>query len=201
MKFGGSQPEFSPTSYFACLQEMLQQQLNTNNTSIEALMYAYSAIVSMLDSGVVANQEKKIVEAATFVIQSGRFSPSAVKYSVMCLQFVLGTKSVAQWQSQDDSSGPILSLIFSQALSTHQSVFQQAVKTLCIILQNNTISAIPKVQALLKQFIDGTVMSVLGSQQRNANTNQVEVGAQQQAVKLLNFLSGVLQLLPVDLCA
>lgn len=123
MKSGGQPANFSPTSYFACLQEMLQQQLAANAGGIEALLYAYSAIVSMLDSGVVANQEQKIVQAATYVIQSGKHSPSAVKYSIMCLQFVLSTKSAAQWQNPSDSSSPILSLIFSQTLSTHKLEF------------------------------------------------------------------------------
>ena len=55
-------------------------------------------------------------------------------------------------------------------------------KSLCILLQNKKIHELPKVGTMIKTFVQSK-LSV-----------QVE---QQQLVKLMNFLSGAVQLMPI----
>lgn len=66
MKFGASKdanPEYSATAFYACLQDMMNSWAQARRSgmaspiNIESLAYCYSAVVSMLDYGVVNNQE------------------------------------------------------------------------------------------------------------------------------------------------
>lgn len=61
------QPDFSAVSYYACLQELLSgsQQEGINQ---DALMYVYSAVVSMLDLGIISNQQHQICAVAKRVM-------------------------------------------------------------------------------------------------------------------------------------
>jgi len=118
MKYG---EEFSPTAYFACLSEMLGQQISQpGGLNMDALMYCYSATVSMLDLGVIQNQQQKIVGFMEVVMQKG--SPMQIKYAIMVLQFVLHSKTEAQWNTEGDNSGPILGLLLSLTTNTAQPV-------------------------------------------------------------------------------
>lgn len=79
----GEQPEYSATAYYACLQEMMTSWINARRAgqaaqigSVESLAYCYSAIVSMLNFGVIQNQEQKIVETATFLLCGGSVTHS-----------------------------------------------------------------------------------------------------------------------------
>lgn len=56
-KAGSETPDFSAVSYYACLNDMI---LNSGNANLEAIMYAYSAIISMLELGVISHQADKI---------------------------------------------------------------------------------------------------------------------------------------------
>ena len=104
MQFPG-EVEFSPTAYFACLQEMLVSQLTAirngqpARTNVDVLCYCYSAIISMLDFGVISDQETKISECVNFILTSGKCSATAIKYAIICLQFILHSKSEAQWNT------------------------------------------------------------------------------------------------------
>lgn len=123
MKFGaggGGSPEYSPTAYYACLQDMMTSWAQARRAgapsqiNIESLAYCYSAIVSTLDFGVIQNQEEKIVDAATFLLQGASVihgsglqqarsaSPVAQKYAIITLQFVLHSKSEAQWTRESN---------------------------------------------------------------------------------------------------
>jgi hypothetical protein len=54
MKFGNQEDaEYSATAYYSCLSEMISSQATSN---IEALSYCYSAVISMLDLGVINHQ-------------------------------------------------------------------------------------------------------------------------------------------------
>jgi len=61
MQFQG-QDNYSATAYFACLQDMMANYMKSRQAdsrpkvNIEALSYCYSAIISMLDFGVISNQ-------------------------------------------------------------------------------------------------------------------------------------------------
>jgi hypothetical protein len=57
--------EYSPTAYFAMLQDMITSQTNSgfSGGNIEVLCYCYSAIISQLDFGVIANQETRILNS------------------------------------------------------------------------------------------------------------------------------------------
>ena len=85
----GAQPEYSATAYYACLQDMLNCWIKARLAgqsipigSIETLSYCYSAIISMLDFGVIQNQEDKIVETAMFLLKGATFVKSQSAGSV-----------------------------------------------------------------------------------------------------------------------
>ena len=110
--------EFSPTAYFACLQEMLVSQLTAirngqpPRTNVDVLCYCYSAIISMLDFGVISDQETKISECVNFILTSGKCSATAIKYGIICLQFILHSKSEAQWNT-DPRTEQVLAAILN----------------------------------------------------------------------------------------
>lgn len=80
MQFGCQQDaEYSATAYYSCLSEMIQKQ----STNIEALSYCYSAVISMLDFGVINNQQDKILRVAEHLVT--KCSSMAMKYGIICL--------------------------------------------------------------------------------------------------------------------
>ena len=115
-------------------------------------MYAYSAIISSLDLGVINNQTNQITMTANTVLTTSS-SPVCIKYAVICLQFVLHSKSLSQWDDASDNSSNILSIILGQITSAHTVVHQQAVKSLCIILQNAQIRKLKTVTGSVKAFV------------------------------------------------
>ena len=53
----------------------------------------------------------------------------------------------------------------------------------------------------IKNLIDGKLESLTTMVQRQGNSLALDQQSQQQATKLLNFLSGALQLMPIGLCS
>jgi hypothetical protein len=60
----------------------------------------------MLDFGVISNQESKILNVAQNILSSDnknrsvQFPGAAQKYAIICLQFILHTKSEKQWNEE-----------------------------------------------------------------------------------------------------
>ena len=99
MQFGGNEDaEYSATAYYSCLSEMIKK----NGPNMEALAYCYSAVISMLDFGVINNQQDKILQVAEHLVT--KCSPMAMKYGIICLQFILHAKSEPQWNSDKNTS-------------------------------------------------------------------------------------------------
>ena len=69
---------------------------------------------------------------------------------------------------------------------------------MCIILQNQQIRKLTKVGMIIRNFVDAKLESIMQARQLAANIDQA---SQQLANKVLNFLSGALQLMPIELCA
>jgi hypothetical protein len=87
-------------------------------------MYAYSAIISRLDLGVIADQQQKIMDVAEFILLAGNqnlCSPLAMKYALISLQFVLHSKTEAQWNS-DPVAQTVLARILSQTVNGKKEV-------------------------------------------------------------------------------
>ena len=60
----------------------------------------------------------------------------AMKYGIICLQFILHAKSESQWNS-DANTGIILKAMLDQCVNIQKDVVQkQAMKSICVILQN-----------------------------------------------------------------
>jgi hypothetical protein len=59
MQFGQDDALLTPTAYFACIQELILKQIKKFDekeiTKSEALFYCYSAVISMLDFGVISH--------------------------------------------------------------------------------------------------------------------------------------------------
>jgi hypothetical protein len=70
--------------------------------SMEALAYCYSAVISMLDFGVINNQQGRILKIAEHLVT--KCSPMAMKYGIVCLQFILHAKSEQQWNSDANTT-------------------------------------------------------------------------------------------------
>jgi len=165
-----NQAEYSATAYFACLQEMVSSSLlalrngQPSRTNVDVLAYCWSAIISMLDFGVIANQEAKILESANFILTSGKCSATAIKYAIICLQFVLHSKSENQWNT-DPNTDKILAAILNQICANQQGgkdiVQQQAIKSMCIILQNQKIRKLVKVGATIRNFVDAKLLQTM----------------------------------------
>lgn len=70
--------------------------------NIEALAYCYSAVISMLDFGVITHEQNKILRVAEYLVT--KCPPMATKYGIICLQFILHAKSESQWNSDANTS-------------------------------------------------------------------------------------------------
>lgn len=204
------QTEFSATAYFACLQEMMTSyhgsllaSSEAPKMNIESLSYCYSAIISQLDFGVISNQEQKIVKTCSDILTSAKYPGMAQKYALICIQFVLHSKSEAQWNNQD--TVVLLNALLNECTNTQKQVVQkQAIKSICIILQNNQIRKLTSVTQSILQFVKNKINQILNASQMNVGSNkacQIDANSQSQAIKLLNFLSGALQIMPIELCA
>jgi hypothetical protein len=118
MQLGANQEEaeYSATAYYSCLSEMITSQ-GTNN--IEAISYCYSAVISMLDLGVINHQQNKILKIAEHLIT--KCPAMAMKYGIICLQFILHAKSESQWNS-DANTGLILKAMLDQCVNTQKDI-------------------------------------------------------------------------------
>jgi len=77
-----------------------------------------------------------------------------LKYAIICLQFVLHSKTQAQWASEQDSSSEILASILQLIGSSQAVVNQQAVKSIYVLLQNHSIGKLGKISVIIRQFIE-----------------------------------------------
>ena len=94
--------DYSPTAYFASLAAMYNQQANTLNQ--EALAYSFSAVISMLDIAVIQNQHAVIFDIVTrYMLAPAIESPQVGKYGLVALQFLLHSKTEAEWNNPADS--------------------------------------------------------------------------------------------------
>jgi hypothetical protein len=135
----------------------------------------------MVDLGVISNQQDKIVAIAKQVLFNPKQIQSvmSMKFAIVCLQFVLHSKSLANWADEHDSSTEIVAHILSQIGSIHAQVHQQAVKSICILLQNQKINQMGKISKLIKQSIEARIAGLLNSAQRVGDTIQLDPAHQQ----------------------
>jgi hypothetical protein len=75
------------------------------------LAYCFSAVISQLEFGVIANQEAKILNIANYILSSGKCSAWSGKYAVICLQFVLHSKSENQWNNEPQTDAVLSNLL------------------------------------------------------------------------------------------
>ena len=62
--------EVPATPFLTCLHDMISQQLTlakkgSTSVSLEALFYCFSSIISIVDLGVIANQQQKILDVCS----------------------------------------------------------------------------------------------------------------------------------------
>ena len=96
--------EPTATAYYACIQELMEKAIGQGQMTIqiEALTYCYSAVVSMLELGVISSQSQKIGVTCLSIIQ-GSYPAMAHKYALMCIQYLLRARTTGQW-SDDQMS-------------------------------------------------------------------------------------------------
>jgi len=68
---------------------------------------------------------------------------------------------------------------------------------MCIILQNKAIRKLGSVGHYIKGFLDSKLEQTM--QSATVKGSQIEPVLQQQAIKVLNFMSGAFQLMPIEL--
>ena len=65
---------------------------------MEVLAYCYAAVISTLDIAVIQNQHDHIASIIKTHLLGPNASDYTCKYGVMALQFLLHSKTLAQWQ-------------------------------------------------------------------------------------------------------
>jgi hypothetical protein len=128
MKFGDSLGPNMETAFFSCIQDMIETKIKTMGiqdakkvTNIESLAYCYSAVISMLSHGVVSHKEKDIIRISLQLINSEKFPAMAKKYAIICLQYVLHSKSENQWNTEQNVQG-ILETILKMCVNTQKEI-------------------------------------------------------------------------------
>lgn len=92
--------DFSATAYFASLLSMYQSP----SANAEALAYSFSAVLSMLELPVIANQHQAIFQIIqTHLLAPAVESPQVGKYGLIALQFLLHSKTEAQWNGDRET--------------------------------------------------------------------------------------------------
>jgi hypothetical protein len=76
----------------------------------------------MLDLGVINHQQNKILKIAEHLIT--KCPAMAMKYGIICLQFILHAKSESQWNS-DANTGLILKAMLDQCVNTTKDIVQK----------------------------------------------------------------------------
>jgi hypothetical protein len=93
--------DFSATAYFASLASMYRSE--NKQVNLEALAYSFSAVISMLDLSIIQNQHAVIFEIVSkHMLTQAVESPQVGKYGVIALQFLLHSKTEAQWNNAGD---------------------------------------------------------------------------------------------------
>jgi len=86
--------------------------------------------------------------------QRGGAAFAAQKYAIITLQFVLFSKTEAQW-AQGQSAALVLQQLLHKSYEVQgDAVQKQAVKALCILLKNRKIGGLEVVQKVLTEFVD-----------------------------------------------
>lgn len=185
-----TQQDFSSTAYFVSLASMYQSLQSSVNQ--EALAYSFSAVVSMLDLSVIQNQHATIFEIIEKHMLSVE-SPQVGKYGIITLQFLLHSKTEAQWNAEIETERAF-SMVMQGLIDKREKVQKQSQKSLCILLQNKQIEKLIRPLAALQNFVSNVFNQQLSTQSKGAATNK-------NSIMVLNFLAAALQLMPLSLCA
>ena len=119
--------DYSPTAYFASLA-LMYQHADLGGVNPEALAYSFSAVVSMLDIAVIQNQHALIFE----IIAKHMLNPSVLshhigKYGVISLQFLLHSKTEAQWNNPADvETDQAFTMLLNSLIDRRDKVAKQA---------------------------------------------------------------------------
>jgi len=116
----------------------------------------------------------------------------------------LFSKTEAQW-AQGQSAALVLQQLLHKSYEVQgDAVQKQAVKALCLLLKNRKIGGLEVVHKVLKEFVDQKLTQTMQSTQVNVSSGgafgQLEGQAQKEAMRILGLLSGVVQLVPIELC-
>ena len=123
---------------------MLQQaqQPGAKLPDIEVLAYCFAAVISMLDISVIQNQHAQIFDLIKTVLLHTEASDYTSKYGLIALQFLLHSKTAAQWQinASDQETELATQLMLSFLIDAKKKRSQkQAIKSLCLMLRNRNI--------------------------------------------------------------
>jgi len=136
------------TAYFASISQVLSQaqQPGTKIPDIEVLAYCYAAVVSNLEMAVIQNQHAEIFNLVKSVLLGPEASDYTSKYGLIALQFLLHSKTQAQWQAGggDAETEHATHLLLSFLVDPKKKKSQkQAVKSICLMLKNRNIDKQP----------------------------------------------------------
>jgi hypothetical protein len=96
----------------------------------------------MLDMAVLQHAHSQIYQVIlTHLLNPSVESPQVGKYGVIALQFLLHSKTEAQWNnaSPDEETTQAWSLLMSCLIDKKEKVQKQAQKSMCILMQNKKI--------------------------------------------------------------
>lgn len=113
------------------------------------------------------------------------------KYSIMTLQFLLHSKTEPEWNGSDQETDQAFQLLLDCVVDKREKIQKQAIKSICILLQNKKIEKLNKPLLTLQNF----VINIFNSQDILTNST-----ATNRVILALNFLSAALQLLPLSYC-
>ena len=167
----------------------------------------------MLDIAVIQRQHAQIFEITQKVLlnDSGATDSTSAKYGVIALQFLLHSKTQAQWQlrNADAETEQATTLLLSLLLDPKRKKAQkQAIKSVCLMLRNRGIEKQPLFLKHLQQLVQRTFSAGTNTgAAMDADTENLTSGAQvsqtaesARQLALLNFLAAALQIMPGQLC-
>lgn len=158
----------SPTAYFVSISQVLEATPSgakaNGAVDIEVLAYCFAAVLSMVDRAVIQKEHAKIFNLIKQKLLSADASDYTSKYGVMALQFLLHSKTLAQWQSDSETTEATNMLLSFLLDATKKKKSQkQAIKSICTMLQNRDILKQPTLLNSIKSLVQATFFQIGGS--------------------------------------
>lgn len=179
-----SKQDLTPLAYLEAMLSIRDNFRKITQVKDEGFIFAFSAILSMVPSQVIPKLYDIIYEYIDDVINKSR-NTLVYKYSVVVVQILLESRTNEQWKS-DEATLNLFMRLFHMCLHSKELIRRQAIRTFTTICQGKDLTyfsvAMSKLEEIVFKELDQCLVKVTS-----------------RSLSVLNFLSCILQVLPITI--